>query len=244
MAVLRNERLVSLMEASVHADEASGSVGADGKRRPTLLPQEQRLFDLLRALRKSLAAEKGVPPFVVFHDSTLEDVCARRPGSIDGLSKIKGLGTTKITEFGERLIAALNEHCPALELDFDATPASQPAPTASPAGATEQRKRSAGSHAAAALFDQGLSIEEVMQQTGRARSTVFQYLADYVTATRPESLGRWVPRDTYSLVAAAIDEYQATAPPEERGRLGPIYAKLDAKIGFEFIRLVMAHRGF
>ena len=81
-----------------------------------------------------------------------------------------------------------------------------------------------------------------MAEMGRARSTVYGYLAEYVQDVRPESIAAWVDDETYAKVAAAMDACEKELAPEERGRLGPVYAKLDSKVGFEVIRLVAAHR--
>jgi ATP-dependent DNA helicase RecQ len=48
-----------------------------------------------------------VPPYVIFHDSTLRDVAARRPASLIELSAVEGIGDTKLERHGESLLAAL-----------------------------------------------------------------------------------------------------------------------------------------
>jgi len=65
------------------------------------------LFELLRDWRRERAREQGVPPYVIFHDSTLRDVAARRPASLRELSAIEGIGDTKLERHGESLLDAL-----------------------------------------------------------------------------------------------------------------------------------------
>jgi ATP-dependent DNA helicase RecQ len=65
------------------------------------------LFEALRAWRRDRAKEQGVPPYVIFHDSTLRGVAAERPGSLSALSAIDGIGDTKLERHGESLLAAL-----------------------------------------------------------------------------------------------------------------------------------------
>jgi ATP-dependent DNA helicase RecQ len=65
------------------------------------------LFEALRAWRRERAKEQGVPPYVIFHDSTLRDVAARRPASLSELSTIEGIGDTKLERHGESLLSAL-----------------------------------------------------------------------------------------------------------------------------------------
>jgi len=65
------------------------------------------LFEALRGWRRDQAKERGVPPYVIFHDSTLRDVAARRPASLRELSAIEGIGDTKLERHGESLLDAL-----------------------------------------------------------------------------------------------------------------------------------------
>jgi ATP-dependent DNA helicase RecQ len=66
------------------------------------------LFEALRDWRRERAKEQGVPPYVIFHDSTLREVAARRPSSLRELSVIEGIGDTKLERHGESLLSALD----------------------------------------------------------------------------------------------------------------------------------------
>jgi ATP-dependent DNA helicase RecQ len=68
---------------------------------------EERRFERLRALRREIAAEQGVPPYVVFHDSTLRAMAALAPATEGELSGIPGVGARKLERYGERFLAAL-----------------------------------------------------------------------------------------------------------------------------------------
>jgi ATP-dependent DNA helicase RecQ len=65
------------------------------------------LFEALRGWRREKAKEQGVPPFIIFHDSTLREVAARKPESLSELSMIEGIGDTKLARHGESLLTAL-----------------------------------------------------------------------------------------------------------------------------------------
>jgi ATP-dependent DNA helicase RecQ len=65
------------------------------------------LFDALRAARRAIAAEAGVPAYVVFHDSTLREIAAARPRSLAELSEISGVGEAKLRSYGEAMIEAV-----------------------------------------------------------------------------------------------------------------------------------------
>ena len=65
------------------------------------------LFEALREERRRLAAEAGVPPYVVFHDSTLREIAAARPSSLAELAEISGVGRTKLERYGDAMLAAV-----------------------------------------------------------------------------------------------------------------------------------------
>jgi ATP-dependent DNA helicase RecQ len=65
------------------------------------------LFEALREARRALAAEARVPPYVVFHDSTLREIAALRPATLRELAEVNGVGEAKLERYGEAMLAAL-----------------------------------------------------------------------------------------------------------------------------------------
>jgi len=65
------------------------------------------LFDALREVRLRLARERGVPPYVIFHDTTLRDMVARRPRTVDDLHEVYGVGAKKAADFGDAFLDAI-----------------------------------------------------------------------------------------------------------------------------------------
>jgi ATP-dependent DNA helicase RecQ len=65
------------------------------------------LFQRLRALRKTLADERGVPAYVVFSDATLKDMVARRPSTPEQMLEVNGVGPTKLETYGDAFLEAL-----------------------------------------------------------------------------------------------------------------------------------------
>jgi ATP-dependent DNA helicase RecQ len=64
-------------------------------------------FDVLRLWRSSAAKAQSVPPYVIFHDSTLREIAAVCPRSLDELGQIKGVGASKLARYGAEVLAAL-----------------------------------------------------------------------------------------------------------------------------------------
>jgi ATP-dependent DNA helicase RecQ len=70
---------------------------------------DRGLFEALRTLRRALADERGVPPYIVFSDVTLRDMARRRPSTPAEFLAVKGVGEWKAAEFGARFLAAIRE---------------------------------------------------------------------------------------------------------------------------------------
>ncbi|WP_284124104.1 DNA helicase RecQ [Parerythrobacter aestuarii] len=68
------------------------------------------LFDALRELRRELAIEGQVPPYVIFHDATLREMATSRPATLAELGTIGGIGTKKLEAFGERFLDCIRRH--------------------------------------------------------------------------------------------------------------------------------------
>jgi ATP-dependent DNA helicase RecQ len=67
------------------------------------------VFERLRELRKQLAKEQGLPPYVIFHDATLREMALRRPLTLSQFAALPGVGQAKLSRYAERFIAALRE---------------------------------------------------------------------------------------------------------------------------------------
>lgn len=74
---------------------------------PTGTEHGQALFERLRALRKELADQQGVPPYVVFHDATLREMVARRPSTLGEFARLPGVGQAKLTRYAEQFLGAM-----------------------------------------------------------------------------------------------------------------------------------------
>ena len=72
-------------------------------------PVGDPLFEALRALRRDLAQEAGMPPYVIFHDSTLREMAAARPTTLAALGEIGGIGARKLEAYGEAFLTVLRQ---------------------------------------------------------------------------------------------------------------------------------------
>ena len=68
------------------------------------------LFEELRIVRKSLADQAGVPPFVIFSDKSLQDMVARKPKDEQSFLEVSGVGANKLEKYGEQFLEAIRMH--------------------------------------------------------------------------------------------------------------------------------------
>lgn len=71
---------------------------------------DEALFDLLKGLRKKLARQKGLPPYVVFQDPSLEEMAIVYPTTREELSQINGVGRGKVNKFGQPFIDVIKKY--------------------------------------------------------------------------------------------------------------------------------------
>ncbi|MDN3646708.1 DNA helicase RecQ [Pontixanthobacter aestiaquae] len=79
-----------------------------GDRTPN--PVGDPLFDALRELRRELAAEAQVPPYVIFHDATLREMASARPASLDEMGRIGGVGAKKLAAHGGAFLSVIRQY--------------------------------------------------------------------------------------------------------------------------------------
>jgi ATP-dependent DNA helicase RecQ len=80
------------------------------------------LFEKLRALRRAMAEERGVPPYVIFSDASLRDMARDRPTTEAAFLRIKGVGQHKLAELGPRFLACIRAHLAASPEDPSRSP--------------------------------------------------------------------------------------------------------------------------
>ncbi len=218
---------------------------------------DRDLFERLRGLRTELAAERGVPPYVVFGDAALRDMARRRPSTLEAFLDVRGVGEKKREEYGRLFVDAIVDYCTANSIAVDIgveLESSGPLPSAG-MGATEPGRpevaraqggrvrgatgeggeRQAGPTMSALAsfehFRRGASIDDVMQRLGRARSTVSGYLNEYLRFDQVLDPGPWLDPATARRIESAIEEVGVT-------RLRPIFDRLGGEVPYDDIRIM------
>jgi len=220
-AVMRGQQSVRLLQpketvARTRIDEDSWD-GVD-----------RGLFEHLRGLRRQVAEERGVPPYVVFGDATLRDLARVRPGSSRTFLDVRGVGERKLADLGQRFLEQIAIYCHEHQLSLDAAMGGRP---------RRERHREAkvsdAKHTAFEMFAGGSTIEQVVSVTGRALGTTWGYLAEFVESRKPERLDAWIDPQTRDAVTEAAKEVGTTY-------LKPIFTHLHGAVPYEHIRVVVA----
>lgn len=87
--------------------ERKKQTGAKRKKTDELTSEGYDLFEKLRALRLEIAREESMPPYIIFSDKTLIDMCVKKPTNKDEMLNVSGVGEHKFAKYGERFIEAI-----------------------------------------------------------------------------------------------------------------------------------------
>ena len=104
-AILKGEQRVDIVQPPPKSDRA-----ARKDRNRAANPVGDPLFEALRELRRELAAEAQLPPYVIFHDATLREMAAARPSSRAELAEVNGVGARKLDAYGDAFLAVIRRH--------------------------------------------------------------------------------------------------------------------------------------
>jgi ATP-dependent DNA helicase RecQ len=195
----------------------------------------ERLFEALRQLRKRIADEQNVPPYVVFSDASLRQMAQYRPQTLESFGQISGVGSHKLDQYGDRFLPAIQSYCQTHGLD------SLPMPR--PGGSTSQRSRNSSNNGpnashlhTYALYQAGHSLQEIAQARDLRSSTVLDHLILLIEHGKDIDLYDFVTPEVQAEIEAAIQTVGAFA-------LTPLYDFLQQRYDYDTLKIVRAfHR--
>jgi ATP-dependent DNA helicase RecQ len=145
------------------------------KGQRTEVEYNRELFEILRAKRKELADSERVPPYVVFSDKALVEMAAYYPQSESAMMKITGVGKVKFKQYGELFMGMIKSFCEKNNI-IALTP--NPSPNIG-RGESEVGEKT---KIIAEGFNNGLTIQELMEGYGITQGTILEHLTKYVMA--------------------------------------------------------------
>ena len=209
--VLRGEQKLALRKQTKEE-----KLTTEKKKKSPVRPQDEPLWDALRALRTQLAEDSGVPPYVIFHDATLMEMIKKRPLEIGDMRYISGVGDQKIKRYGQVFLAEIAKY-PLAEL--------------------LNNRLSATVNETLMLYQEGLDIKAIATQRDMKENTVYGHLADAI------EVGLLDVKEVLDLDDSEYQEIIMTIESledESKGRIKPIYEALDEEYEYGIIKCVQA----
>ena len=196
--VMRGQRNVLL---PIERDAAPVSVAERGTRE---VPVDVNiLFKELRRLRKNLADERQVPPFTIFHDSTLNQMAEEQPTTRKEFANLSGVGEKKLEQYADDFIGLILEHQqkypPSETKEFEqSTKVKSQLSKSKLSKASTQRET-------LAMYENGLDIDEIARDRGLKPATVWTHLVQLVESGYAINLDRLVPPERQSIIYDALE---------------------------------------
>jgi len=171
------------------------------KHRAGEIECDELLFDKLRALRKRLADERSVPPYIIFSDVSLRQIARNYPQDDASFSRISGVGDKKLREFGAVFIEEVAAHLQSnprqiFADDFTSEP---PPPTRSSLNDTARETLH--------FFRQGKTVEQIANIRGFKESTIYGHLEDAMRAGEKIELTRLLDEKGQNEIAEAFKRH-------------------------------------
>ena len=219
-------RLIRTVAASAAKERKQSAAPSDA-----LAHADPTLFEKLKLLRRRLASEQNVPPFIIFSDNVLLEMSATRPSTLEGMLNVSGIGNVKLNAYGRTFLEVIHEHCTqtSIEMDVDWKKGLD-------LQATKPRTvRSGGTGAKSItypLLREGKPFEEIAGRADITVGTVVTHLLDLIQEEPVASIDLWLPLELQKRILVAADV-------AGRERLKPIFEHLEQKVSYEQIRLML-----
>ncbi|HEY9873954.1 MAG TPA: RecQ family ATP-dependent DNA helicase, partial [Candidatus Obscuribacterales bacterium] len=183
----------------------------------------EMLYEKLRSLRKHLADEQGVAPYVVFSDSTLKLMAQQQPQTLAEFGKLSGVGTHKLSQYGDRFVTEIRAY--RQEQDLPVLPdVGKPKSSHFLSDTLSQTLE---------LYKQGLNADEIAQKRNLQSSTIMGHLAQLIEMNQSVELDSLVSPERQPAILQAIEAVGA-------GSIKTIYEYLQQSYNYGEIRLVIA----
>ncbi|NLW44811.1 MAG: DNA helicase RecQ [Syntrophomonadaceae bacterium] len=205
---------------------------------PKSVGNESPVFRALRSLRQAIARQHSVPPYVVFPDSTLREMCERLPLDREEMLRITGVGEIKFERYGYQFLELIQKYVADPESIEDERGL---AGKLFKKGVPGKKKNSIAGRKSSHLitwmqFQEGMSLDEISQERDLRLATIQEHLLQAVREGYEVDWDRLIPRHREEQVLRTARELGTN-------RLKPIKKALSAEIDYFTIRMVMEKNG-
>ncbi|HUS35903.1 MAG TPA: DNA helicase RecQ [Verrucomicrobiae bacterium] len=192
---------------------------------------DETLFDQLRALRRKIADERGVPAYVIFPDSTLRYMAREYPTSPEEFGRIPGVGAQKLAEFANPFTAEIREFLATNNKQTFASSEVQPTLISARFNTAVDTTRET-----VRLFREGKSPDEIAALRKLSRGTIMNHIGSAISAGEKLDI-------TGLVTAAEQEEIRGAFERHPGGLLSPVKEALGSKYTYDQLRLVAATLG-
>jgi ATP-dependent DNA helicase RecQ len=202
--------------------------------RKGLVGTDKILWEALRKKRMELANAQNVPPYVIFHDSTLEDMVLQRPHTLAEFAQLSGVGTHKLERYAKIFLDVLDAHVSVQSSD---TPPVTPAAKTSPNIDVDETILSESAEFTLEAFNKGLSPEQIGAERQLKPSTIYGHLSDAIEQ------GGLDLRQVIKLREEEIHEIEdklLERPPEDLQLLKSVFDAFEGKYDYSILKCVRA----
>ncbi|MDZ3955853.1 DNA helicase RecQ [Bacillus thuringiensis] len=191
--------------------------------------QDHPLFEVLREVRKEIAQGEGVPPFVIFSDQTLKDMCVKMPQNDSELLTVKGIGEHKLVKYGSHFLQAV-QHFIEENPNYAETIKTEVVSERKKSG-----KASANSHLETyEMYKQGIDLNEIAKERNLSRQTIENHLIRCYEDGMEVDWQSFVPAEYESLIETAVQNAE--------GGLKSIKEQLPNEVSYFMIRAYLQIR--
>ena len=197
--VMRNQRNV-LLPIERDAGPAKTTDRDESRERPV---DVDILFERLRLLRKNLADEQEVPPYVIFSNATLNQMAEQQPTDRKDFAKLSGVGAKKLEQYADDFIAIILDH----HLKYPPAEITESTPSKVKQEATPKSKLSKAStqRETLAMYENGLDIDDIARDRGLKPATVWTHLVQLIEAGYAINCDRLVAPERQTVIYEALD---------------------------------------
>ena len=191
------------------------------------------LFEELRALRKTLARENGVPPFVVFSDRTLHEMARKMPTTLSQLGDVSGVGKQKLHAYGFGFIDLIGRYVdkhPHLKRSTGPGASSR---AGRPRGAPDRDAKPRSFSATRTMMEKGMSIPEMAVTLNKAQSTIVGHMEKLLLDGMDIDISRYVDKKDQEFLESLFAKHGLTS-------LGTIVQAGEGRIDYPAARLMRA----
>ncbi len=194
---------------------------------------EAELLAALRIIRRDLAVQENVPPYIILSDAALQEMSAYLPQSLDELRLISGFGDIKLARYGREFLSVIKDYTTQNGLSSRIKQKSGKAlKKQRVAKVGNPEKASATANETYMLFKQGKTVKEIAAKRGFTTSTIEGHLSFYIFSG-DIAIHELVAERNIKPIQDAIENYGAE-------KLGPLKEVLGPDIGYGEIKAVIA----